>query len=168
VRRLIADGEALRTEFAGHPHITVVPLGLEPVETYRVIFNLRGIALDAAGQPGYLDHHQAVLQLGAGYPRQKPVAVTETPIFHPNFGARVGEEICIGDHWSPTQTLVDIVVSIGEMIQYQRYNTRSPLNAVAARWVAENERVFPVGRITLYQAEPVIAVGEARTPTTGS
>jgi hypothetical protein len=90
----------------------------------------------------------------------------ETAIFHPNFGPNIGDEICIGDYWSPAQSLSDIVVTIGELIQYQRYNTRSPLNAVAARWVAQNEAIFPVGHVSLFQAEPSIQLGG--TQSTGS
>jgi hypothetical protein len=157
MRRLTADAESLRTEFAGHPEIQVLPLGYEPADAYRLIFP--GIALDATGQPAIINHHQAVIQLVAGYPREKPIAVMETAIFHPNFGPNIGDEICIGDYWSPAQSLSDIVVTIGELIQYQRYNTRSPLNAVAARWVAQNEAIFPVGHVSLFQAEPSIQLG---------
>ena len=133
MRRLTADSIAMRTEFAGHPNISVTPIGYDPPESYRIIYRLRGVSLD-----------------------QKGLAVMESPIFHPNFGPRIGEEICIGDYWSPAQSLVDIVITIGELIQYQRYNTRSPLNAVAARWVASNESVFPVGNVSLFQREPEI------------
>jgi ubiquitin-protein ligase len=162
MRRLTADAESLRTEFAGHPEIQVLPLGYEPSDAYRLIFRLPGIALDSAGQPTIINLHQAVIQLVAGYPREKPIAVMETAIFHPNFGPNVGDEICIGDYWSPAQSLSDIVVTIGELIQYQRYNTRSPLNAVAARWVAQNEAIFPVGHVSLFQAEPNIQLGASQ------
>lgn len=170
MRRLAADAQQMRTEFAGHPQIDVTPLGFEPAEAYRVTYRLTGVALDPQGQPEYVHVHHVHVQLPATYPRSKPLFRMETPIFHPNFGSRVGEEVCIGDYWSPAQSLADIVVTIGEMIQYQRYNVRSPLNAVAARWVAENESVFPVGAVPLFQAEPEISVGtrsggEASVPT---
>lgn len=159
MRRLAADAQQIRTEFAGHPQIQVTPLGFEPAESYRVEYRLTGVALDAQGQPQYVHVHSVVIQLPATYPRSKPLFRMETPIFHPNFGSRIGDEICIGDYWSPAQSLTDIVVTVGEMIQYQRYNVRSPLNAVAARWVAENESVFPVGTVPLFQAEPEISIG---------
>jgi len=156
IRRLTADAAAMRSEFAGHPHVNMVALGFDPPEAYRLSFNLPGVALDATGQPTVVNHHRAMIQLVAGYPREKPVATMETAIFHPNFGPNIGDAICIGDYWSPGQRLADIVVTIGELIQYQRYNTRSPLNAVAARWVAENESLFPIGNVGLFQAEPEI------------
>ena len=57
-----------------------------------------------------------------------------TPIFHPNIAPHA---ICIGDHWSAGEPLASIMARIGEMIAYQSYNTKSPLNGEAARWVKE-------------------------------
>jgi len=54
-----------------------------------------------------------------------------TPVFHPNINP---QKICIGDHWSAGQSLAQMVVHIGEMICYQSYNLKSPLNAKAAAW----------------------------------
>lgn len=168
MRRLSAESQTLRTEFAGHPYITVEPLRPEPSERYRVSYALRGVMLTPSGETLYADHHSIVIQLPAGYPREKPVVTTETPVFHPNFGANPGEEICIGDYWSPAQGLVDIVVTVGEMIQFQRYNVHSPLNAVAARWVAANESAFPVGTTDLFLAEPeVLLIADASAPNFG-
>lgn len=152
----------MKTEFAGHPHIAVEPLGWEPPEQYRVTYRLVGARTDAdTGQPVTADKHVIVITLPANYPREKPYSTAETPVFHPNFGPNAGDEICIGDYWTPTQTLVDIVVKVGEMLQYREYNVRSPLNAVAARWAARNEGIFPLGHVGLYQAEPEIALGDA-------
>jgi hypothetical protein len=159
----MADANAIRTEFAGHPYISVTAIGPEPAESYRVSFNVRGATLDTRGQPIVANHHRAVIQLTASYPREKPHAVAETVVFHPNFAGHAGGEICIGDFWTPTRTLTDIVVAIGEMLQFQRYNTRSPLNAVAARWAAENEAIFPLGNIELFQSEPEISLSTPHT-----
>ena len=166
LRRLAADSEILRTEFAGHPNIAVIPLRPEPSDAYRVTYTLRGVVLSADGETAYADQHTVTVQLPAGYPRDKPLVTADTAVFHPNFGANPGEEVCIGDYWSPARGLADIIVAVGEMIQFQRYNVRSPLNSVAARWVAANESAFPVGTVNLYQAEPeiVLAAPTASTP----
>lgn len=83
------------------------------------------------------------------YPREKPKCVLETPIFHPNFGSY----ICIGDFWAAGETLVDVIIKIGQMIMYQDYNPKSPLNAQAALWAKQNERYLPVDKRDLYQPE---------------
>jgi len=159
VRRLLADAELMRTEFAGHPNIHVEPVGWDPPEQYRVTYEVPGVTTDpASGQPVVAEVHRAVITLPAAYPREKPYSTMETAVFHPNFGPNAGDEICIGDYWTPAQTLVDIVVKIGEMLQFQEYNVKSPLNALAARWCAENDSIFPIGSIVLFQAEPEISL----------
>jgi ubiquitin-protein ligase len=159
LRRLMADSNLMRTEFAGHPQISVEPLGWDPPEQYRVTYRLTGVMADpASGQPVTSGEHRVVLTLPAAYPREKPYCTTETPVFHPNFGQNAGDEICIGDYWTPAQSLADIVVKVGEMIQFQEYNVKSPLNALAARWAAENQTIFPIGTVELFQAEPDISL----------
>jgi ubiquitin-protein ligase len=64
-----------------------------------------------------------------------------TPVFHPNIDP---QKICIGDHWSAGQSLAQMVVHIGEMICYQRYNLKSPLNAKAAVWAEQNLVSLPL------------------------
>jgi ubiquitin-protein ligase len=159
LRRLMADSNLMRTEFAGHPQISVEPLGWDPPEQYRVTYRLTGVMTDpATGQPVTSGEHRVVLTLPAAYPRDKPYCTTETPVFHPNFGQNAGDEICIGDYWTPAQSLADIVVKVGEMIQFQEFNVKSPLNALAARWAAENQTIFPIGTVELFQAEPDISL----------
>jgi ubiquitin-protein ligase len=162
-RRLTADAEMMRSEFAGHPNVTVEPLGWEPPERYRVHLRLPTVRIDdATGQPAVAHDTSIVVTLPAGYPREKPLCTTETPVFHPNIGGRAGDEICIADYWVPSQTLVDIVAKIGSMLQYQLYNVKSPLNAIAAQWVIDNPDAFPIGDVQLFQAEPAVEVLDGR------
>src|SRR5262249_32671744 len=41
------------------------------------------------------------------------------------------------------------VARIGEMIAYQSYNTKSPLNGEAARWVADNLDRLPLDPVSM-------------------
>ena len=158
LRRLQTDYELVKTEFAGHKHIVVEPLAGMPPERYRVTYRVKGLALDRkSSQPVVVEKHVAEIYLHSGYPREKPKCELKTPIFHPNFG----DYICIGDHWSAGETLADIIVKIGEMIQYRDYNPKSPLNVKAARWSIENRSHLPVGNVDLYQPEPEIRIGGA-------
>jgi hypothetical protein len=152
----MADYELIRNEFTGHPRIEVQAAGGYPPERYVVTYRVPGIqALDQAEAPIIGNHHVAEIYLHQGYPREKPKCVLRTPIFHPNFGSY----ICIADHWAPGETLVDVIVHIGQMIQYQSYNPQSPLNGLAARWAREHAPLLPVGNETLYQPEPEIRFG---------
>jgi hypothetical protein len=64
-----------------------------------------------------------------------------TPVFHPNFD---DASVCIGDFWAASEGLDDLVIRIGRMIAYQEYNTRSPLNGLAAKWAAEHPNLLPI------------------------
>ena len=47
------------------------------------------------------------------------------------------------------ETLPSIVARIGEMIAYQSYNTKSPLNGEAARWVDQNLDRLPLDAVIM-------------------
>jgi ubiquitin-protein ligase len=150
LRRLYADYQAVREHFTGHPHIQVRPLYGNPPEAYEIVYRVPGVVLDpASNRPIISNEHRARIYLHREYPREKPKCVMETPIFHPN----IGSYICIDDYWAAGETLVDIIIHIGQMIQYQNYNPRSPLNPVAARWASTHEHIFPVGNVDLYPPE---------------
>ena len=69
-----------------------------------------------------------------------------TPVFHPNIDPA---KICIGDHWSAGQRLAHLIARIGEMIAYQSYNTKSPLNGQAAAWAELNQDKLPLETVDL-------------------
>lgn len=159
LRRLQADYEAILGAFGGHPYVFVTPVGPAPPERYEVVFNVPGLVLDGQNQLQVVAQHAVSLQLPASYPREKPYCTASPQIFHPNFGAYV----CIADFWNPSQSIVDIIVQIGEMLQYKLYNTRSPLNAVAARWALENLERLPLANLDLYPREPEVRLGRTLT-----
>lgn len=147
-RRLLADYEAVRAEFSGHEYVRVDPIGHVPPEAYRITYKIKGLKLDH-DQPVVADEHVVDLRLPLGYPREQPLATPLTPIFHPNIAATY----CIGDYWSAGQPLIDIIKKMGDMIQFRVINVGSPMNAVAARWAAENESLFPIGDVDLGAAD---------------
>ena len=150
LRRLFADYQTIRDEFSGHPLIDVTPLSGDPPEVYEIVYHVKGLELDEhTGRPRERNYHKAKIYLTQAYPREKPKCDLETPIFHPNFGSY----ICIGDHWAAGETLADVIVQIGQMIQYQSYNPKSPLNGIAAQWAAQNQHLFPIDDRDLYQPE---------------
>jgi hypothetical protein len=81
------------------------------------------------------------VNLSLGYPRRAPQCRMLTPVFHPNFD---DSSVCIGDFWAASESLDDLIVRIGRMISYQEYNTKSPLNGLAAKWAAQNSHLLPV------------------------
>jgi len=52
--------------------------------------------------------------------------------------------VCTGDFWAASERLADLIVRLGRMIAYQEYNTKSPLNGLAAKWAAQNIYLLPI------------------------
>jgi ubiquitin-protein ligase len=141
LRRLQADHEHIVRVLAGHRHIQLIKTEGVPPEKYTFAFNVQGLAPAGADSGTPISQHQAEVFLPLDYPRRPPFCRMITPVFHPNIDP---QKICIGDHWSAGQSLAQMVVHIGEMICYQRYNLKSPLNAKAAVWADQNISRLPL------------------------
>ena len=164
LRRLAADYEKILNEAAGHKYIKIEPLGPHPPERYLVTYLVKGLKWDKkANRPVEINRHQVEIYLTDSYPREKPLCEIKTEIFHPNF--RNQGSVCIGDHWAAGETLWDVIVQIGEMIQYQSYNPKSPLDAQAAQWSRANEHLLPIGKVDLYQPDPEVEIGLEAAPS---
>lgn len=150
MRRLASDFEQVKKDFAGHKNILVTPIGGEPPEKYHVTYFVNGIYLLPDGRIETLGRHEVEITLHADYPRYKPICRILTPIWHPNF--RDGQ-VCIGDIWGAGESLSDIIINIGDMIQYKSWNSYSPLSADAAKWAMDNRHLFPVGNAELHIAD---------------
>jgi len=157
LRRLASDYENLKLEFSRHPYIHIEPLEGDPPERYLVTYKIKGYKMDEkTGVPMLSNFHQVELYLHAGYPREKPRCQIKTPIFHPNFRFQV----CIGDYWGAGERLTDIIIQIGDMIQYKNYNPKSPLNMEASHWARANTHLFPADQVDLCQPEPELEMGQ--------
>jgi ubiquitin-protein ligase len=142
IRRLRADAEAMAATFRESAMIFATPAGGgEPPDVYRIEYRVDGLRRGPDGKPITCERHQAEIQLTSEYPRVSPRCKMLTPIFHPNIDAA---SICVGDHWTAGERLVDLVIRIGEMIAYQQYNIKSPLDAEAAMWADLNPDKLPI------------------------
>ena len=146
LRRLQADYQRVQELFSQHPRIRLIGTQGDPPEKYAFEFHLPSLVPTAsdAFQPGSL--HRAEVFLPLDYPRRPPFCRMITPVFHPNIDP---QKICIGDHWSAGQSLAHLVIRIGEMLCYQSYNVKSPLNAKAAAWAEQNVASLPLEKIDL-------------------
>jgi ubiquitin-protein ligase len=150
IRRLMADAQQMRRAFADSPLIGLRQTIGEPPETYQIEYRVRGLQRKKGGGTVGRDHHIAEIQLTSEYPRLAPICKMLTPIFHPNMDPAT---ICIGDHWTAGERLVDLVARIGEMIAYQAYNIRSPLDGEAAMWADLHQKELPVDNRSLQPGE---------------
>src|SRR5437870_7098004 len=141
IRRLKLDHDQLMQKFAGWPLIQITGTAGMPPEVYRFVYNIKGLFVSPTGEIQERAQHHLEVNLSLGYPRRAPQCRMLTPVFHPNFD---DSTVCIGDFWAASESLDDLIVRIGRMISYQEYNTKSPLNGLAAKWAAQNSHLLPV------------------------
>jgi ubiquitin-protein ligase len=139
-RRLIADEQVLEQRLRNWPRIRITGKAGMPPEMYRFTYSIRELYVAGSGEILERDTHVLEVNLSLGYPRRAPQCRMLTPVFHPNFDDSM---VCIGDFWA-AEGLDDLIVRIGRMIAYQEYNTKSPLNGLAAKWAAQNAHLLPV------------------------
>jgi len=141
LRRLNADAEQMAAAFRDFPLIRVASTKGEPAEVYQIEYQVRGLDRGKKNQPVPRERHLVEIQLTSEYPRISPKCKMLTPIFHPNIDPAT---ICVGDHWAAGERLVDLVIRIGEMIAYQAYNIKSPLDGEAAMWADLHAAELPI------------------------
>lgn len=156
LRRLQADYDRMCTFFTGRSRIQILKMLGNPPEKYQVEFLVESLQKDLA--TGAVRRHSsfiAEIALTGAYPRMAPQCRMLTPVFHPNIAPHA---ICIGDHWAAGESLPNLVVRIAEMLTFQSYNVKSPLNGDAARWVEENQDKLPLDS---FDFGTLLSVGEA-------
>ncbi len=156
------DEETLQHLLQGWPLIQITGKAGIPPEIYRFTYNLRGLYVSGSGEILERDSHVLEVNLTLGYPRRAPQCRMLTPVFHPNFDDSM---VCIGDFWAASEGLDQLVIRIGRMITYQEYNTRSPLNGLAAKWAAQNSHLLPIDPRPV--APPLSRTPNALTPEDG-
>src|SRR5512140_1116835 len=140
LRRLKADHDAVRRLAHLHPRIEIEGVFGNPPERYRLLFKVkslreRGDVVETATE------HRLEVTMPRGYPRDAPLFRMLTPVFHPNIAPHA---VCIGDDWTAGEPLDLLIQRVGEILAYQSYNTKSPLNGRAAQWVDENRDRLPI------------------------
>lgn len=129
-RRLRADADELASRFGPSRPIRIVQREGDPPESFVIAVDLKSGAAKFR------------LDLTGDYPRVAPRCVMLTSVFHPNVDP--SGVVCVGDHWTAGERLSDLVIRVTEMLAYQSYNLRSPLNAEAAMWADLNAGKLPL------------------------
>ena len=140
--RLQSDYETIRRLIRVHPHIETEGVSGNPPEVYRLFLSVR--SLQQRGEKlVYVDRHRLEVKLPRGYPRDAPICRMLTPVFHPNIAPHA---VCITDNWSAAESLSSVVMRVCEMLAFQSYNIKSPLNGEAAQWAAEHLNELPTDK----------------------
>ncbi len=153
LRRLQADYQQVLRYVQRHPRLRLVQVEGDPPERYQIEYRVRGLR-QVDDSLRVVTSHLVEIHLPRDYPRMPPQCRMLTPVFHPNIAPHA---ICVGDHWSPGESLWSIVARIGEMLAFQSYNTKSPLNGEAARWVEQHGDSLPLDPVSMLVEEPEAA-----------
>jgi ubiquitin-protein ligase len=164
IRRLLLDHQTLTTRLAGWPLVQIIGTAGIPPEIYRFTYNVRGLYVAGSGEILERETHVMEVNLSLGYPRRAPQCRMLTPVFHPNFDDAT---VCIGDFWAASEGLDDLIIRIGRMIAYQEYNTKSPLNGLAAKWAAQNSALLPIDTRSIAPPSEMAPAGATQTPAVG-
>ncbi len=163
-RRLKLDHDILVRRFANWSLIQISATAGMPPEVYRFTYNIKGLYVAHNGEILERDTHHLEVNLSLGYPRRAPQCRMLTPVFHPNFDE---SSVCIGDFWTASEGLDDLIIRIGRMIAYQECNTKSPLNGLAAKWASQHPELLPIDsrNIAPPSAESALNVSSQSTDT---
>jgi predicted Zn finger-like uncharacterized protein len=165
LRRLQADFQKLNDYVRRHPRLKIIQSEGEPPERYQLEYRIRSLR-QVNDELIQAKSHLVEIALPRNYPRVPPQCRMLSPVFHPNIAPHA---ICVGDHWSAGEPLASLVARIGEMLAYQSYNVKSPLNGEAARWVEQHLDELPLDPVSLMVEEskpaPVAPVAKTAPPT---
>jgi len=142
LRRLQSDYEAVRRLAYHHPKIEVEGVSGDPPDRYRIVLHVRSLR-EQGDEVLPADRHRLEIVLPQGYPRDAPLCRMLTPVFHPNIAPHA---VCIGDHWSAAESLDLMIQRVGEMLAFQSYNVKSPLNGRAGQWTEEHLDALPIDK----------------------
>lgn len=149
LRRLQADFDKLSDYVRRHPRLKIIQTDGEPPERYQLEYRIRSLR-QVNEDLVDIKSHLVEIALPRNYPRVPPQCRMLTPVFHPNIAPHA---ICVGDHWSAGEPLASLVARIGEMLAFQSYNVKSPLNGEAARWVEEHLDDLPLDKVSMLVEE---------------
>lgn len=142
LKRLKADYDQICLCFSGKSKIKVINTTGTPPNKYQIEYLVTGLQKNAGMEkPRFHNSFIVEIVLTGSYPSMAPQCRMLTPVFHPNIAPHA---ICIGDHWAAGESLSFLISRIGEMLSYQSYNVKSPLNGEAAKWVESYKDKLPL------------------------
>lgn len=145
LKRLNNDYSLLLQYLYENPYISLKNAAGDPPEKYHLEYHLKSLRVKENNLI-LSDSHQVEITMPMEYPSIQPQCRMLTPVFHPNIAPHA---ICIADFWAAGESLKDVVIRIGEMLCYQNYSVKSPLNGEAAKWAFENSHRLPLDTVDL-------------------
>ena len=147
--QLRSDYQRCSRLFKSHPYISIKETFGSPPDKYRIQYRIDGLQ-KVKNTIETKNEHEVEIVLPENYPAAEPVCTRISPIFHPNIAPEI---IDIKGVWTGNATLPDLIVHLGRMIAYQKYDTANPLNSEAAKWADRNKELLPLSKVDLNYRE---------------
>lgn len=145
--RLAIEYTKLMNLAARSSFIQIQPVEVQPgwpPEKYIITYRCRGIAsIDKQQLPQVSELHQVSMYMGSDYPLKEPYLRWLTPIWHPNIDHQEPHHVCTNNvqNYFAAKPLAELVLAMGEMVQYKHYHAKwvspFPLDRAAAEWVLQ-------------------------------
>lgn len=144
-RRRLQHDRQLLLSLAENSRLIEVDIPCADDDRYVITLRCKGLLWpDNGSAPCVCTNHRFEIYLHVNYPRQPPALRWLSSIFHPNIlSASQNGGVCIG-HWSPSETLDQLVLRVTEMVQYKQYNVNDPLDPQAAAWTRAHLADLPI------------------------
>jgi ubiquitin-protein ligase len=121
-------------------------------EKYLIFFRCTGLMRQPNNAIVPTHEHLLEIVFGLDYPARPPRFVWLTPIWHPNISM---PNLCPHGRPFAVGTTLDVLcLMVGQMVQFQIYNTDSALNPEAAEWALANRDRLPVDTRGLLDGRP--------------
>lgn len=131
--------------FISHPIISIKPAKGDPPEQYDVSYQILGMSQSKDGEVNESFGHMINLTIPFGYPHFPPSCKPKSQIFHPDFDPAA---ICLGTSWEQSQSLPELIVNIGRMLNGEIYSDSNVFNEEAGEWYEKHSDKFPLSDIT--------------------
>jgi hypothetical protein len=139
--RLEFEFRGVQRNFAYHPFIRLVSIQDDPPGEYEIEYRVRTLCVGESGELEYTDSVPARVELPSGFPYVPPVVRPHKGLFHPNVS---WEGIHLSAAWQPTDTLVEYLRKVGELLAWRAYDPGSVVNDVALEWLEANSGELPL------------------------
>lgn len=131
-------------------YIKISALSGNPPEQYNILFKIKGL-LKTPERLIFSSSHNLEILLPREYPSSMPLFrfKADSPVFHPNVAPHNHPTmppfaVCLVDHWTAGQNLLELVIKTAKMLCFQQYNLNSTLNGEASLWVRDNLSMLPL------------------------
>lgn len=140
--RISLEVSAAKKAFSQNKNIVFTHTRKGLVQYCDVTYFVKGIQKLPDNSVETAEEHKLRIYFPLFYPFVSPVFKFITPIWHPSVK---NGNLCLTKKEIECKTLIDIIIFIGQVIQYKEFPIRKT-NKKAQKWAEENKNLWPKGR----------------------